>query len=87
MTGCNASAQSLIQTTAQPDLRGQSMSLYMLSMRGGLAVGALLTGSIVSLIGVRATLLADGLLALALQLIIARGWRRASELVPTDAPV
>jgi predicted MFS family arabinose efflux permease len=86
MTGCNASAQSLIQTTAQANLRGQSMSLYMLSMRGGLALGALLTGSVVSLIGVRATLLADGLLALVLQLIIARGWRRASRLVPTDAP-
>jgi hypothetical protein len=61
------------------------MSLYMLSMRGGLSVGALLTGALVSRIGVRQALLADGCLALLLLAVVGRGWRRAClEAVPAS---
>ncbi len=85
MTACNASAQALIQIRAPASLRGQAMSLYMLSMRGGLSVGALLTGALVSRIGVRQALLADGCLALLLLAVVGRGWRRAClEAVPAS---
>lgn len=43
MNASNISANSLLQASASPLLRGQSVSLYMLAMRGGLSVGSLLS--------------------------------------------
>ncbi len=47
----NTSTNTLIQTAASPALRGQVVSLYMLAMRGGLALGALVMGLTVQLWG------------------------------------
>ncbi len=44
MTMSNTSVNTMLQTTARDDLRGQASSLYMLAMRGGLALGSLITG-------------------------------------------
>ena len=44
MTASNTAANSLLQATASPRLLGQTVSLYMLAMRGGLSLGALLMG-------------------------------------------
>lgn len=45
MTISNTSANALMQANAKPELLGQTVSLFMLAMRGGLALGSLLTGA------------------------------------------
>ena len=40
MSVSNISANTLLQATAPPYLRGQTVSLYMLAMRGGISVCA-----------------------------------------------
>ncbi len=77
MTASNASANALLQSSAPAHLRGQTVSLFMLAMRGGMALGSLWTGLSVHLMGVRGALLLNGVLAVAAQLLIARQWRRA----------
>jgi len=77
MTISNTAANSLLQATASPRLLGQTVSLYMLAMRGGISVGSLLTGSAVSLLGVRHAFLLNGVLALIFQAALAREWLRA----------
>jgi len=52
----------------------------MLAMRGGLSLGALLTGATANLLGVRNALLLNGLAAVVIQTVQARSWRRASLL-------
>jgi hypothetical protein len=49
----------------------------MLAMRGGISVGALLTGASVSLLGVQHALLLNGLAAVGIQVAVARMWLRA----------
>ncbi len=77
MTVSNTAVNALLQATSSPRLLGQTVSLYMLAMRGGISLGALLTGASVSLMGVRHAFLANGLLAVAVQVLIARTWLRA----------
>ncbi len=72
MTVSNTSANSLLQATALPHLRGQTASLYMLVMRGGVSVGSLLTGLSVSALGVRQALVINGLIAVTAQFAIRR---------------
>jgi MFS family permease len=72
MTGSNIAANSQIQSSAPPTVRGQAVSLYMLAMRGGMAVGSLLTGGLVHVCGIRGALMADGLIAIAIQFAILR---------------
>ena len=50
----------------------------MLAMRGGLALGSLLTGALVNQWGVRHALLVDGLLAVGAQVVISWTWLRAA---------
>jgi len=84
MTAANVSVNAFIQVAAPPSLRGRSISLYMLAMRGGLSIGGLLTGLSVNWMGVRHALLLNGMLALALQAANALGWLRpaARPVVP-----
>jgi len=77
MTISNTAANSLLQATANPHLLGRTVSLYMLAMRGGISLGALLTGATVSLLGVQHAFLLNGILALTVQAVLARGWYRA----------
>ena len=62
---------------ASAELRGQAVSLYMLAMRGSIALGSLATGLSVSLLGVREALLINGALAILVQALIGRHWRDA----------
>jgi len=80
MTVSNTAANSHLQSTTNPRLLGQTVSLYMLAMRGGLSLGALLTGATANLLGVRNALLLNGLAAVVIQTVQARSWRRASLL-------
>ena len=78
MTLSNASANSMLQVSASPRLRGQTVSLFMLAMRGGMALGGLLTGLSVAALGIREALCINGVLAVLLQLMVARHWSRAA---------
>lgn len=77
MAVSNTSANALLQATASPRLLGRTVSLFMLATRGGIPIGALLTGLSIEALGVRAALLVNGALALALHLAIGRTWLRA----------
>ncbi len=83
MSVSNTSTNTLLQTTAPGHLRGRTVSIYMLGMRGGLAIGGLLTGALVAHLGIRTTLLVDGGVAVLAQLLIGWAWLRA---VPPNPP-
>lgn len=74
MTVANASANAWLQSQAPAAIRGQTVSLFMLAMRGGTALGGLLTGLTVSAWGVREALALNGLLALLALAGVRRGW-------------
>jgi MFS family permease len=78
MTVSNTSANTLLQAAATPAIRGQTVSLFMLAMRGGMALGGLLTGLTVSLMGIHQALFINGALAIGVQLVIARQWSHAA---------
>jgi len=76
MTVSNASANALLQSAAPARIRGQTVSLFMLAMRGGLALGGLATGITVGLLGVREALLVNGAIAVLAHTAIRRQWLR-----------
>ena len=77
MSISNTSANTLVQSIAPAALRGQTVSLYMLAIRGGTSMGALVTGWSVSLLGIRFALLVNGSLALLAQLLMLWRWQSA----------
>ena len=77
MTVSNASANTFLQSSAPARIRGQTVSLFMLAVRGGVSIGSLATGMSVSLLGVREALLINGLLAVFAQVAVGRAWMRA----------
>ncbi|HTR57336.1 MAG TPA: MFS transporter [Casimicrobiaceae bacterium] len=83
MNVSNTSANSFLQARAPPQLRGRTVSLYMLAMRGGLAIGSLLTGAAVSLCGIRWALLANAAIALTVQALVGRSWLRSASVERT----
>lgn len=85
MTTANTLANSFIQQFTRDDLRGQAVSMYMLAMRGGVAIGAVLTGAMIHWIGMRDALVANGCAAVLAQLAIARSWHRAPLPPPRPA--
>ncbi len=60
-----------MQLHAKPDERGKAVSLYILAMHGGAALGSLASGGVIHLIGVRPTLFVDGIIAVVLQVVVA----------------
>lgn len=78
MTVANTSANTFLQSVASPALRGQSVSLFMLAMRGGLSIGGLLTGESVMLLGVREALMLNALLGLVAIAAIGTAWMRTA---------
>ena len=70
LTVANVSANTSLQLWARGETRGQTVSLFMLAMRGGLSLGNLSMGAIAGLAGVQHTLMAGGLLAAAAQIFI-----------------
>jgi MFS family permease len=77
MTVVGTSVNTLLQSHVRPQLLGQVVSLYMLALRGGFSLGALLTGCAVDAIGIRHTLMVDGVMAIVAQLILLRWWLKA----------
>lgn len=68
MTMINITINSAMQTHAPDHLRGQIASMYMLSMRGGLSLGNLATGAVVSIVGISQSFLISGCLAVVFHL-------------------
>jgi MFS family permease len=77
MSVSNTSTNTLLQSAVTSHLRGQAVSLYMLAMRGGTALGGLVTGISVHFLGIREALLINGLVAVVAQILIGRDWARA----------
>ncbi|MGO8913286.1 MAG: MFS transporter [Bradyrhizobium sp.] len=77
MNVSNTSANALLQSAAPPRLLGQTVSLYMLALRGGVSVGSFVTGITVGSIGVREALFLNGSLAVIGQLIVLQKRRRS----------
>jgi len=78
MTISNTAANSVLQTSTHPRLLGQAVSLYMLALRGGISLGALITGASVTLFGVQQALFINGLLAVVAQTLLAWLWVRGA---------
>jgi MFS family permease len=74
MTISNTSVNALLQAAATPKLRGQTISLYMVAMRGGASFGSLGTGLSLSVFGVREALLVNGVLAIVAQIAVGLWW-------------
>ena len=79
----NTLLNTLLQSTSGDGVRGQTAALYMLAMRGGLALGNLVTGATVSWAGVRPALFGQAVLALVLQLLLGRWLARTSAEAPS----
>ena len=77
MVMCGVGAQTLIQLTVEPDMRGRVMSLYGIIFRGGPAAGALIIGVLSELFGLRWPTAAAAVLALAFWAYIWHRHRRA----------
>jgi len=79
LTVANTSANTYLQSKANNRNRGQTASLFMLAMRGGMSIGYLATGIVVSLSNVQTAFLINGTLAIVVQgFIFARTVRAAS---------
>jgi predicted MFS family arabinose efflux permease len=84
MSVSGTAANTLLQSSVRSELLGQASSIWMLAMRGGMAIGALLTGVAVSLIGVQSALLVDGCLGIAIQAAIGVYWLRTKLPAPAQ---
>jgi predicted MFS family arabinose efflux permease len=78
LTFSNTAANSLLQSSGAPAVRGQTVSMYMLAIRSGMAAGSLVTGMSIHLLGVRSALAVDGALAVIVQLVLGRIWLRSA---------
>ena len=73
MTTFNTGINSLLQFHAPEHMRGQISSLYMLSLRGGMSIGNLIAGPVVTQIGISRFLLINGCLVIAYHV-----WRKSA---------
>ncbi|RZK61867.1 MAG: MFS transporter [Hymenobacter sp.] len=78
-------SNTLLQTTARPDMRGRVISFYVLAYTGMVPLGSLLVGWVSQRIGVQNTVLVQGLLALGLGGLHYRELHKLP-VVPTDLP-
>jgi hypothetical protein len=72
MTVANTSANTFLQSQATNLNRGQTASLFMLAMRGGLSLGNLVTGTFSSIANVQLAFAVNGILAILIQAYIFR---------------
>jgi len=76
MTISNTAANAVLQAGARPQLLGRAVALYMLALRGGIALGSLVVGGAIHLLGIQHALLVTGAAAVAIHLIVGRHWLR-----------
>lgn len=78
------SANSIVQTSTDPAIRGRVMGLYLLIFMGGTPFGSPLIGTTTELIGIRPTIAVCGGISLAASLII---WFRYKNRVQLPADI
>ncbi|MDJ1499567.1 MFS transporter [Xanthocytophaga agilis] len=83
-------SNTILQTQVTPSMRGRVISLYLMVYSSALPIGGLLIGTISHYIGVQATVLGEGILALLLGGLHIRSLQKAKlkpDVTPTvDAP-
>jgi len=80
------SANSIVQTSTDPAIRGRVMGLYLLIFMGGTPFGSPLIGATTELIGIRPTIVLCGAISLAASVIIWLRYKNRVEL-PADTSV
>jgi MFS family permease len=80
------SANSIVQTSTDPAIRGRVMGIYLLIFMGGTPFGSPLIGASADLIGIRPTIAICGGISLFASLIIWFGYKNRVEL-PADTSV
>ena len=80
------SANSIVQTSTDPAIRGRVMGLYLLIFMGGTPFGSPLIGTTTELIGIRPTIVLCGGISLIASLIIWFRYKNRVQL-PTDISV
>ena len=80
------SANSIVQTSTDPAIRGRVMGLYLLIFMGGTPFGSPLIGTTTELLGIRPTIALCGGISLGASLIIWIRYKNRVEL-PTDISV
>jgi len=65
-------ANIIIQSDSAPEMRGRVMGILLMAMFGMLPVGSMVVGAISQRIGAPTTMLAEGIIAIALALLFAR---------------
>lgn len=78
--------QTLILGAAEESVRGRVISLYGVIFRGGPAIGALIMGALSGPLGLRAPVLAGGVLCLVVAVILWRRRRGLSAILERIAP-
>jgi len=87
LTMSNTASNANLQKTAHNDIRGQVMSLFQTALHGGMSIGSLFAGLMISHFGVRVALFANGLTAAVFQFGILYFYRRRINLKPSDRPL
>ncbi len=91
MSSFSASANTRVQLSSPPEMRGRVMSVYMMVFVGTTPIGNLLTSSIAGTMGVPAAFLISGLPSVAVAGLAAWLWRRqdvrgAVDVAPNGTP-
>lgn len=76
---------TLLQTLVLPAMRGRVISLYVLVYAAALPLGSVVVGAASQHVGVRVTVLAEGLLALGIGLLYVRHLRQTAPAAPALA--
>jgi MFS family permease len=82
MMGQTTMINTIIQTTAAPEMRGRVISYFAMSYFGMMPVGSLLIGGIAQFAGAQPTLLGSGIIAL---IILAVAWKFLSAPAKTES--
>jgi MFS family permease len=80
------SANSIVQTSTDPAIRGRVMGLYLLIFMGGTPFGSPLIGTTTEILGIRPTIVLCGGISLAASLTIWFRYKNRVEL-PADTSV
>lgn len=73
-------ANSLVQLVVPNQMRGRVMSIYMVAFRGGMPLGSLTAGYFANIYSAPAVLVGDGLLLMAVGLIVLTTYGRLSDI-------
>jgi len=74
LTITNTSVNSILQAKARDQIRGQTASLYMMAMRGGLSLGNLFMGVSIHFFGITHALIFNGIVAIVIHIWLYQSW-------------